>query len=316
MQIVTLTMNPALDKSTRTQYVSPEDKLRCDTLQVEPGGGGINVSRAIYKLGGESHLFYAAGGLNGQALTRLLAREPLTTTRLEIAGETRESFTVLEESSTRQYRFNMPGPRLTEAECAQILDQMSSLEVPPSYLVVSGSLPPGVPDDFYVQLAQRIATWPTRLIVDTSGNALRALLDAQLPLFLIKPNHNELAKLVGHLLADDEAIVRAARTLLASCPLEIMVVSLGKAGVLLVTANRWGFIRSPTVPIVSKIGAGDSTVGGITLGLQRGLSVPEAVRFGVAAGAAAVMTPGTELCRRADAERLFAQMQREAEFNL
>ncbi len=132
-----------------------------------------------------------------------------------------------------------------------------------------------------------------------------------MPLCLIKPNLRELAGLVGHKLEDNHSIVQAARTVLASSPVEVIVVSLGAAGVLLVTADLQGFIRSPIVPIVSKIGAGDSTVAGITLGLQRGLPVVEAVRFGVAAGAAAVMTPGTELCRREDAERLFAQMQHE-----
>ena len=314
MEIVTLTMNPALDKSTRTHHVTPEDKLRCAPIQVDPGGGGINVSRAVQKLGGESELFYVAGGLNGEALTALLAREKLNAIRIPVAGETRESFTVLEETTTRQYRFNVPGPTLTEEECAAVVARIAERTTPPTYLVASGSLPPGVPDDFYAHLARRVAGWPTYVIVDTSGPALRALLDAQVPLFLIKPNLAELAHLAGRPLEDDKAIVRAARELLARVPLEIVVISLGAGGALMVSAEQTCFVRAPTVPIISKIGAGDSTVAGITLGLQRGLPVVEAVRFGVAAGAAAVMTPGTELCRREDAERLFAQMQREQVF--
>jgi 6-phosphofructokinase 2 len=128
---------------------------------------------------------------------------------------------------------------------------------------------------------------------------------------MIKPNHGELAALIGRELEDDEAILTAARELLARCRIEVMVVSLGAGGVLMITNGQATFVRAPTVPIRSKIGAGDSTVGGMTLGLVRGLPLLEAVRFGVAAGAAAVMAAGTGLCRREDAERLYAQMTRE-----
>jgi 6-phosphofructokinase 2 len=226
--------------------------------------------------------------------------------------ETRESFTVYEEATTRQYRFNLPGPALTNQEWQGVLDLVSELAPRPDYLVASGSLPPGVPANFYVQLAERIAAWPTRLIVDTSGVPLQTLVDECAQVYMIKPNHGELAALMGRELEDDEHILVAAREMLARCAIEIVVVSLGAAGVLVITGDQAISVRAPIVPIRSKIGAGDSTVGGITLGLVRGLSLLEAVRFGVAAGAAAVMSPGTDLCRREDAERLFAQIQREA----
>jgi 6-phosphofructokinase 2 len=157
-----------------------------------------------------------------------------------------------------------------------------------------------------------MATWPTRLIVDTSGRPLQALVDECARVYLVKPNMGELAALVGRELLDDEDIVTAARDVLARCDIEILVVSLGAGGVLVIHGDRADFVRAPTVPIRSKIGAGDSTVAGITLGLVRGFSLLEAVRLGVAAGAAAVMSPGTALCQRQDTERLFAQLQREA----
>jgi 6-phosphofructokinase 2 len=309
--IVTLTMNPALDKSTSTHHVTPEDKLRCQSLLLDAGGGGINVSRAIHQLGGTSLPCYVAGGMNGQVLQKLLQDQQMVHAPILIDGETRESFTVFEESTTRQYRFNLPGPTLDEREWRAALEAVTAVRPHPDYVVASGSLPPGVPEDFYVQLAERVAEWSPRLIVDTSGRPLQRLVDDCAPVYMIKPNHGELAALVGRELIDDEDILAASRELLARCKIEVLVVSLGAAGVLAITNDQASFIRAPTVPIRSKIGAGDSTVAGITLGLVRGLPMLEAVRFGVAAGSAAVMTPGTDLCRRSDAERLYAQMQRE-----
>ena len=307
--IVTLTMNPALDKSTSTRQVIPEDKLRCAEATVEPGGGGINVSRAIHKLGGDSLALYAAGGHTGHAFRELLLRDDLREQQLPIRGDTRESFTVFEESSRLQYRFGMPGPTLTEAEWRNILDEIEQLSPYPDYLIASGSLPPGVPASFFVQLAQRLGERPTRVVVDTSGAALTALVAEDAPVFLVKPNLRELADLSGRDLKDDEAIVAAARAVLAESRIETLVVSLGAAGVLFMTAMQTAYLRAPIVPIRSKIGAGDSTAAGIILALTRGFSLLEAVRFGVAAGAAAVMTPGTELCRRDDTERLYDQLR-------
>ena len=309
--VVTLTMNPALDKSTSTHHVISEEKLRCAELRLDPGGGGINVARAIHQLGGHATPFYMAGGLNGQVLQGLLRRHEIPEQLIPIAGETRESFTVYEETTTHQYRFNMPGPTLSQAEWRRAIDTIAALDPRPDYVVASGSLPLGVPSNFYVRLAERVAEWSARFIVDTSGAPLQALVDECAPVFLIKPNHGELAALVGRELLDDEDILLAAREMLARCKIELVAVSLGAGGVMMISNEETSFIRAPIVPIRSKIGAGDSTVGGITLGLIRGLPLLDAVRFGVAAGAAAVMTAGTTLCRREDTERLFAQMQRE-----
>lgn len=309
-RIVTLTMNPAVDTSTSVDNVAPEHKLRCEAARHDPGGGGINVSRAIGNLGGESLALYTTGGVYGRLLDALLDATGVPHQALRIAADTRQSFTVLEERSTLQYRFNLPGPELGEAEWRACLDAITALDPAPAYLVASGSLPPGAPVDFYARVAEAGKARGARVIVDTSGEPLCEAAGAGV--FLLKPNLRELSNLAGRELLSDADQETVARELVGDDCAEAVVVSLGAAGVLLVTAGETLRVRSPTVPIISKVGAGDSTVAGLTLALARGLPLAEAVRFGVASGAAAVMTPGTELCRRADAERLFAQLQAEA----
>ena len=306
MKIATLTMNPAIDKSSAVAQVVAEWKLRCEPPEYEPGGGGINVSRAIRKLGGDSVAFYPAGGLAGRMLSDLLDREGLHHQAMSIAGVTRENFTVLEKSTARQYRFGMPGPTLQGADWRRCLEEISHLLPQVDYLVASGRLPPGVPPNFYGQLAKLAEEHNTRLIVDTSGEALRLAVEEGV--FLIKPNLREFAELMGRELVNGLQEEHLARELVSSNKSEAVVVSLGAAGVLVASAEGTERVRAPLVPIKSKVGAGDSTVAGIVFALARGQSWREAVRFGVAAGAAAVMTPGTELCRREDVERLFEQL--------
>jgi 6-phosphofructokinase 2 len=306
MKIATLTMNPAIDKSSAVAQVVAEWKLRCDPPLYEPGGGGINVSRAIRKLGGESLALYTTGGLSGEMLASLVDGEGLKHQAITISGLTRESLTILEKSTGQQYRFGMPGPTLGEAEWRRCLEVISELLPQVDYLVASGRLPPGVPANFYGQLAKLAREYNTRLIVDTSGEALRLAVEEGV--FLIKPNLREFAELTGQELVDELQEERLARELVSSRQSEAVVVSLGAAGVLVASAEGAERVRAPLVPIKSKVGAGDSTVAGIVLALARGQSWREAVRFGVAAGAAAVMTPGTELCRREDVERLYEQL--------
>lgn len=306
--IITLTMNPALDISAEIDRVVPEHKLRCGPPDFAPGGGGINVARAIAKLGGTATAIYTRGGPFGEMLRDLLDDEGMKTRPVTIAGPTRMSFTAGETSSEQQYRFAMPGPTLQEAEWQHCLDILANLDPRPDYLVASGSLPPGVPVDYYARLSRITAAGGSRLIVDTSGEALRATLREGQGVYAIKPNLRELRALAGDELVDEQQQEDLARDIIARGQSEVLILSLGAAGVLLVTAEGSERLRAPTVPIRSKIGAGDSTVAGFTLGLARAMPLRAAVRFGIAAGAAAVMTPGTELCRREDTERLYDQI--------
>ncbi|MFO7739869.1 MAG: 1-phosphofructokinase family hexose kinase, partial [Desulfatiglandaceae bacterium] len=302
----TLTVNPCIDKSSSIENVVAERKLRCEKPKYEPGGGGINVCRAIHKLGGTSTALYLAGGPAGRMLDMLLEHESITYERQTIEGLTRQNLIVYERATQQQYRFGMPGPHVREEEWKQCLKHISEMNPTPKYVVASGSLPPGLPDDFYGKVAQLTRDMNARLILDTTGAPLRLAVEEGV--YMIKPNLRELKALAAKAIDEESHQVALARQIIQKGQSETVVVSLGAAGALLVWRDGCERLRAPTVPISSKVGAGDSMVGGMVLALDRGDSLLSAVRFGVAAGAAAVMTGGTELCRRDDTERLYAGM--------
>lgn len=309
--IVTIALNPAIDKSASVAHVMAERKLYCQAPRFEPGGGGVNVARAIKKLGGESLLLYPAGGLTGTRLQELLDEENLNHQAFTIEGMNRESLVILEESTDQQYRFVMPGPQLVKKEWESFIQALKYMEPAPDYVVASGSLPPGVPPDFYAQVARVAKERGAKVLIDVSGEALGAAL--QEGVFLIKPNIREFRELVGEEVKEESQIKIAARKVVQSGQCEVVVISLGAAGALVVSDKLAEHILSPTVPIISKVGAGDSMVAGIVLSLARGNPLRESVLFGVASGTAAVMTAGSELCRRDDTERLYADIISEDE---
>ncbi|MDD2600301.1 MAG: 1-phosphofructokinase family hexose kinase [Kiritimatiellae bacterium] len=309
--IVTIALNPAIDKSASVAHVMAERKLYCQAPRFEPGGGGVNVARAIKKLGGESLLLYPAGGLTGTRLQELLDEENLNHQAFTIEGMNRESLVILEESTGQQYRFVMPGPQLVKKEWESFIQALKCMEPAPDYVVASGSLPPGVPPDFYAQVARVAKERGAKVLIDVSGEALGAAL--QEGVFLIKPNIREFRELVGGEVKEESQIKIAARKVVQSGQCEVVVISLGAAGALVVSDKLAEHILSPTVPIISKVGAGDSMVAGIVLSLARGNPLRESVLFGVASGTAAVMTAGSELCRRDDTERLYADIISEDE---
>lgn len=305
--VVTLTLNPAVDQSASVGHVSPEEKLRCSEPRFDPGGGGINVSRAVRRMGGAARAVYLAGGPGGATLDDLLEGEGVDRLRIGIEGWTRQNLAVLDESSNDQYRFTFPGAEVTEEEWQGCLETLEELDPVPAFLVASGSLPPGLRPEALGDLARRCRERGVRLLVDTSGDALcRAVEEG---VFLIKPNLRELGQIVGRELEHDRMIEAAARKLVDEQRCRAVVVSMGAGGALLVSAEESLRVTPPTVPIRSRVGAGDSMVAGLVLALARGRGLGKAVRYGVAAGAAAVMTPGTELCRGEDVERLFGAME-------
>ncbi|MFA5700177.1 MAG: hexose kinase, partial [Desulfuromonas sp.] len=240
----------------------------------------------------------------------LLDEEGLKHHPFPIEGLNRESLVILEESTGQQYRFVMPGPQLLQEEWEFLIQKLETMEPPPDYVVASGSLPPGVPSDFYARIARVGKSRGAKVIVDVAGEALGATL--QEGVFLIKPNVREFKELVGQEIKEESQIKAAARKIVESGQCEVLVISLGAAGALAVSETFTEHILPLTVPIISKVGAGDSMVAGIVLSLARGKPLRESILFGVAAGTAAVMTPGSELCRREDAERLYAGMLSEA----
>jgi len=300
-------MNPAVDKSSSIRHVVPERKLRCTIPLHEPGGGGINVSRALRELGGESHAVFPAGGFTGEHLRELLNAEGVDCTVIGTRGWTRENLIVFEELSGMQYRFGMPGPKLTKKEWHRCLVDVFRQTSGQGYIVASGSLPPGVPDDFYAVLANRAKRHGLRMVLDTTGEPLRQALGEGV--FLIKPNLGELRDMTGDELCDDYCQDEAVMEIIGKGGAEAVVVSLGAAGSVLGTKDGVIRLRAPAVPVKSKVGAGDSMVAGVVLGLVRGETMERAARRGIAAGSAAVMSHGTRLCQRKDAERLLAAMR-------
>ncbi|MDX1661563.1 MAG: 1-phosphofructokinase family hexose kinase [Gemmatimonadota bacterium] len=310
-EVVTLTMNPSVDRSCDAERVVGERKIRCGPPRREPGGGGINVARAMSRLGEEARAVYLAGGPTGEILGGLLDQEGIRHEAVDVDDWTRENFTVIETTTNRQFLFVMPGPTIREAEWRQCLEALATMDEVPDYRVLSGSLPPGAPDDFYARVATEAREAGTRVVLDTSGAALRHAVDAGV--FLVKPNPRELEQLAGRELEGEDEQEEVARSLVEDGKAEIVLVSFGAGGALLVTEEVEERISSPTVPISSRVGAGDSMVAGTMCGLIRGYEPAKAARFGVASGAAAVKTPGLELCRRADADELFERMTGESE---
>jgi 6-phosphofructokinase 2 len=305
--ILTLTMNPALDVATSTATVTDTHKLRCSAPLRFPGGGGINVARLVHRLGADCVALYPAGGAQGQQLRQLLAQEQVRSSCIEIAGETRESFSVTETSSGREFRFVLPGPTLAPQEWQACLDHFAVLDTPPRYLVASGSLPPGVPTDFYARLVRLARARGTQVVLDSSGPALAEAL--QEGVYLVKPSLRELRELTGRPLTDEAQWRDAAQQLVASGQAQVVALSLGEQGALLVAAEKtW---RAPALAqqVLSATGAGDSFVGAMVWALSRQAGLAEAFRYGVAAGSAALLSAGTGLCSKADVERLYAEVR-------
>ncbi len=304
--ILTVTVNPAVDFTTAADHVQPGPKLRCDPPVIEPGGGGVNVSRMIRLLGGASTALVAIGGATGELMRSLLVEGGLDCAFVEARGDTRMSFAVHERGSTKQYRFVLPGPVQDSAFARRVIERLEALLRERRYACVvgSGSLPPGVPENFYATLAEISAQHGASFILDASGPALIAALGPHVA--VVKPNDIEarmLAKSLG-LAADDFATL--GRHLVAQRMTQAAVLTLGEEGALLVTASGVNHVKPPRVPVVSKVGAGDSFVGAMVHGLACGMPIERAFALGVSAAAAAVMTPATELARREDVERIYA----------
>ncbi|EME01716.1 hexose kinase [Pseudomonas stutzeri] len=307
--IATLTLNPAMDLSVATARVVNTDKLRCSLPRHDPGGGGINVARVVKTLGGKALAIYPAGGPFGELLQRSLDELGLVHRPVPIAGDTRESFTVDELETGLQYRFVLPGPVLTPEELQRSLDTLVALRPAPQYLVLSGSFPPGVGVGFFDELRGLARRIGARLVVDLSGEPL-AYAARQGGAYLMKPSLNELASIMGHPVTDEARQEEALRSLIARGSAEIVVLSLGAEGALVACGDYLERLPSLQVPVVSAVGAGDSMLGAIVLALAGGRELGDAVRCGVAAGAATVMRPGTELCHREDVQRLIAELGR------
>lgn len=305
--LLTVTLNPALDVSTSVDHVRAEDKLRCATPTLDTGGGGVNVARAIGELGGRAAAFVALAGHTGAQFADLLATEPLDPVVFDIPGETRQSLAVTDAGTGEQFRFVMPGPIWSEALVADATRAIVAATPAHGLVVLSGSQPPGVPDHFPADLAHAIAENSAGLVLDTSGAPMRALrAGQQSPLHVLRLDGAESADLAGRPLTGREDVADFAQSLVASGIAEMVVLALGPDGSILATADGRWHANTRDVPVLSKVGAGDSFVGAFTLALSQGAAPEQALIQGCAAASAAVMTNATALCRRADVDELAA----------
>jgi 6-phosphofructokinase 2 len=299
--IVTLTVNPALDKSAHFRGLVPEQKIRCEAPRFDAGGGGINASKAIARLEGESFCVFTSGGPIGSMLEELVQKDSIAFKAVKTTNWTRESFVAVDDNTNSQYRFGFPGSPISEVEKTNIIQTIQELK--PKFLVLSGSLNEGLPTDFYQHIADLAKKTGSKVIVDTSGEALQKVLETGV--YLIKPNVGELAKLIGVERLEMDDVVDAAQTLIKKGSAEIVVVSLGPQGAVLVTATQTEFVPAPNVVKKSTVGAGDSMVGAMVWALSQNKSLKEVVQWGVASGSAATMNEGTQLFKLEDAKRLF-----------
>ena len=302
-RVVTLTLNPAIDISSEAETVRHTHKTRTSGEAIEPGGGGINVARVLHRLDVDVCALFMGGGITGRVLDDLLARAGVERRMAKVHDDTRISLTVVERSSGHEFRFVPEGPKISHSEADAVLGMAG--DMPCDYLVASGSLPRGVADDFYARLGERVRGHGGRFVLDTSGEPLTVALDAG-GIFLLKPSRGEFEAMVGRRLTPDELGAEAGK-LVKSGKVEHVAITLGQEGAILANADGWQFRPAIKVEACSAVGAGDSFLAGMVYGFTLGKSAEDAFHMGLAAGAAAVLSCGSELCRAEDLHRLIGE---------
>ena len=303
--ILTITLNPALDVLTTIDKVSDTHKMRCGAVIKHPGGGGVNVARVLHRLGANCVALYLAGGVTGERHHKLMNAEKVRCHVMPIAEETRESFTAHETSSGNDFRFVLPGPKVSAAEYEACFDYVAQ-HMPKKFLVISGGLAPGVPDNFYARLTALAKQHGVRVVLDANGPALAEAL--KVGVYLFKPSLRELRDLTGQDLPDQDSQVAAAQQLIQSGQAEVVAISLGSDGAMVVSSDQVWRARALQVNVQTTVGAGDSFVAGMVWTLSRGDSLLKAFQYGMASGAAALLSPGTSLSQAADVHGLVPQV--------
>lgn len=306
--ILTVTLNPALDVAAQIDRVIPGPKLRLDAPRQDPGGGGVNVARAVHMLGGVAEAFAVLGGPTGARIAQLLETEGVTLHAFDIAQDSRQSLSISERSTGRQFRFVLPGAAWSPDRSDAVLGRLAELAVPDALVVLSGSQPPGASLGFAHRLNAQLGVGG-RLVLDTSGPALAQVLGfaAQPPLSVLRLDQAEAEAAAGHPLGSVADSADFAHSLVARGVATMVVLARGAEGNVLADQTQRLHCRPPMVSVDSPVGAGDSFTAGFTLALARGQDPAAALHAGTAAAAAAVMTSGTELCRSDDVARISAQ---------
>lgn len=296
MNIVTLTINPALDKSAKIDQLIPEQKLKCHAIQYQAGGGGVNISRVLHTLGVKNNCVFTCGGDTGQTLKHLLEEEKLDITPVSVTAWTRENLAIVDTKTDLQYRFGMPGKGLSTSEVTVIKTTINKLVTENSIFIISGSIPDSMSPDFYVELIDSLTAKNVKLIIDTSGEALKSSLKKTV--FLMKPNQSELAQLAGKDFLTKTEQEAYAMELITNKRAQYVIVSLGARGAFLASAQGIFYQTTPSVKVKSTIGAGDSMVAGMVYAIAQGHSPKDILKWGVVCGVATTMTGGTNLASK------------------
>ncbi len=303
--IATVTLNPSLDRTITVHGLMVDGSNRWTSLRHYAGGKGIDVSRAIHEMGEQTVAYGFIGGHEGRAVEILLDEEGVPFSFTPIEQETRTNFIISDTKVSKQTIINAPGPHISKKELERFLKKLREIP-PPDLMVASGSIPPGVPVDIYSNIVLGARDYNVRTILDSTGQWLEEGIKAK-P-YLIKPNVREAGELLKRELPTEEAIVEAALNLV-EMGIEVVVISRGKDGIIVATKREILKAVPPLLKVRSAVGAGDCTVAGFALKLAKGEPLIEACRLAVAMGSAAVLTPGTELCHRADVEGLLPQVE-------
>lgn len=307
-KILTLTFAPSIDKSATVSELISDKKMRCTALNSEPGGGGVNVARVINRLGGDVTAIFPSGGYTGKFFNHLLENEKVPFVSIQTKNETKENFVIFDQLNNKEYRFGMPSNKLFETEWNECLQTISNYKNV-NFIIVSGSLPPGIPIDIFKQLSRIAKKISAKLIIDTSSDALKN--KVKNGIYLIKPNLEELGLLLNKKDLKPENIVEVSRELIHKNNIEIVVVSLGANGAMLITKTEMHFIKPPKVTVKSTVGAGDSMVGGIVFGLSNNLNLHECLQYGISCGTATTMNSGSSLCEKKGVEKILKSLKKQ-----
>jgi 6-phosphofructokinase 2 len=299
--IITITFAPSIDKSASVSAMQSDIKMRCSAPNTEPGGGGINVARVVNRLGGDVTAIFPSGGYTGKFFNYLLEKEKVPFVSIQSKNETKENFVIFDESTKKEFRFGMPSNEIFEHEWQLIIKEIEKQENV-NFIIASGSLPPGIPLNIYEQLSKIAKSKNAKFIVDTSGEGLKKAVNEGV--YLLKPNLEELGILLDIKDLKIENVEATAKKLIQKKHCEIIVVSLGANGAMLITKDETHSIKPPKVEVKSTIGAGDSMVAGIVFGLSNNLSLMECLQYGIACGTATTMNLGSALCEKKEVEKL------------
>lgn len=307
-KIITITFSPSIDKSASVTTMKPDVKLKCTEPNTDPGGGGINVARVLKRLGADVTAIFPSGGFNGVFFNHLISEEHVKFISIATKNETKENFVIFEQETNKQFRFGMPNIELFENEWKNCLNALENIDEV-DFIIASGSLPVGIPFEIFQDLAKIAKTKKAKFIVDTSGEALKNAIDEGV--FLIKPNIEELGLLLGIADLQKDDIEHAAKKLIIQNNIEIIVVSLGSNGALLVTKDETHEINPPKVAVKNTVGAGDSMVAGLVFALSNNFDLKTALQYGIACGTATTMKIGSELCDKTTVLDLLAIIKKQ-----